>query len=70
MMVFLCYIHIKISVSVLGALIGQQKGRKIEVMNSFELVFDTIDGDIVVNMDYYQTKEGQCECCVISHNFF
>lgn len=46
-------------VQVLGALIGQQRGRNIEVMNSFELVFDHIDGDIVVNMEYYQTKEGQ-----------
>lgn len=44
---------------VLGALIGQQKGRKIEVMNSFELVFDLVDGNLVINMEYYQTKEGQ-----------
>ena len=30
-------------------------------MNSFELVFDTIEGDIVINMEYYNTKEGQCK---------
>ena len=47
--------------SVLGAVIGKQKGRNIEVMNSFELVFDTIEGDIVINMEYYNTKEGQCK---------
>ncbi|KAK7090209.1 COP9 signalosome complex subunit 6-like [Littorina saxatilis] len=46
-------------VQVLGALIGQQKGRNIEVMNSFELVFDVIEGDIVINMEYYQLKEEQ-----------
>ncbi|XP_067669609.1 COP9 signalosome complex subunit 6-like [Haliotis asinina] len=44
---------------VLGALIGQQKGRNIEVMNSFELVFDVVDGNIIINMDYYNTKEEQ-----------
>ncbi|KAL3848444.1 hypothetical protein ACJMK2_019301 [Sinanodonta woodiana] len=44
---------------VLGALIGKQKGRNIEVMNSFELLFDMLDSDIVVNMDYYNTKEEQ-----------
>ncbi|XP_046568887.1 LOW QUALITY PROTEIN: COP9 signalosome complex subunit 6-like [Haliotis rubra] len=44
---------------VLGALIGQQKGRNIEVMNSFELVFDVVEGNIIINMDYYNTKEEQ-----------
>merc|ERR1711862_846893 len=47
------------AMQVLGALIGQQKGRNIEVMNSFELVFDNVDGNIVINMEYYQTKEEQ-----------
>lgn len=44
---------------VIGALIGKQKGRNIEVMNSFELHFDTIDTDIVIDMEYYNTKEKQ-----------
>ncbi|KAK0066607.1 COP9 signalosome complex subunit 6 [Biomphalaria pfeifferi] len=44
---------------VLGALIGQQKGRKIEVMNSIELMFDVVCGDIVIDMSYYTLKEGQ-----------
>ncbi|XP_037089310.1 COP9 signalosome complex subunit 6-like [Pollicipes pollicipes] len=44
---------------VLGALIGQQKGRNVEIMNSFELVFDTVDGQIVVDTDYYAMKEEQ-----------
>ncbi|KAK3920454.1 COP9 signalosome complex subunit 6 [Frankliniella fusca] len=44
---------------VIGALIGKQKGRNIEVMNSFELQFTTIAGDIIIDRDYYGTKEEQ-----------
>ncbi|XP_060588959.1 COP9 signalosome complex subunit 6-like [Ruditapes philippinarum] len=44
---------------VIGALIGKQTGRNIEVMNSFELLFDIVDGQIVIDMDYYNTKEEQ-----------
>nr|SVE74276.1 EOG090X08T4 [Daphnia barbata] len=43
---------------VIGALIGKQKGRSLEIMNSFELVFTVID-DIVIDRDYYNTKEEQ-----------
>ena len=46
---------------VLGALIGKQKGRNIEVMNSFELVFDVVEGSIVIDNDYYNVKEEQCK---------
>ncbi|XP_058057368.1 COP9 signalosome complex subunit 6 isoform X1 [Anopheles bellator] len=43
-----------------GALIGKQKGRNIEVMNSFELKYDVLnDDDIVIMMDYYHVKEEQ-----------
>lgn len=45
----------------LGALIGKQTGRNIEVMNSFELLFDDVNGQIVIDMDYYNTKEEQCK---------
>lgn len=44
---------------VIGALIGKQTGRNIEVMNSFELLFDLVDSQIVIDMDYYNTKEEQ-----------
>jgi COP9 signalosome complex subunit 6 len=47
--------------AVFGALIGKQDGRKIEVYNSFELRHETIDGDVVINRDYYNTKEEQCK---------
>jgi COP9 signalosome complex subunit 6 len=46
---------------VYGGLIGKQKGRKIEVLNSFELKFEVIDDDIIINKDYYNTKEEQCK---------
>ncbi|KAG8221929.1 hypothetical protein J437_LFUL002488 [Ladona fulva] len=44
---------------VFGALIGKQKGRKIEIMNSFELLYNVIAGDIIIDRDYYSTKEEQ-----------
>lgn len=44
---------------VIGALIGKQKGRNIDIMNSFELLFDTIEGNIVIDKDYYTIKEQQ-----------
>ena len=44
---------------ILGALIGKQKGRNIEVMNSFELLFDMIETDIIIDREYYATKEEQ-----------
>lgn len=46
---------------VYGGLIGKQKGRKIEVLNSFELKFEVIDDDVIINKDYYNTKEEQCK---------
>lgn len=48
-------------VVVYGALIGKQKGRNVEIMNSFELVFSVIDEDIVIDRDYYNMKEEQCK---------
>ncbi|KAI8130934.1 COP9 signalosome complex subunit 6 [Lucilia cuprina] len=44
---------------VYGALIGKQKGRNIEVMNSFELKTDIVGDDVFINRDYYMTKEHQ-----------
>ncbi|XP_077293940.1 COP9 signalosome subunit 6 isoform X2 [Arctopsyche grandis] len=45
--------------TVIGAIIGKQKGRNIEVMNSFELVFCVIGGDVLIDRDYYTMKEEQ-----------
>ncbi len=44
---------------VYGALIGRQEGRRIEIMNSFELDHAEIDGRVVIDRDYYALKEGQ-----------
>jgi len=44
---------------VIGALIGNQKGRSLEIMNSFELVFNIIEGKCVIDREYYNTKEEQ-----------
>ncbi|KAG1678117.1 COP9 signalosome complex subunit 6 [Nymphon striatum] len=42
-----------------GALIGKQKGRNIEIMNSFELVWIFLDDHIVIDREYYASKEEQ-----------
>jgi COP9 signalosome complex subunit 6 len=44
---------------VYGALIGKTVGRDIEVMNSFELDYSTIDGLVVIDREYYNQKEEQ-----------
>ncbi|KXJ26179.1 COP9 signalosome complex subunit 6 [Exaiptasia diaphana] len=45
---------------VVGALLGTQDGRNVEIFNSFELQFDVFDdGHIIINMEYYRTKEEQ-----------
>lgn len=49
------------SCSVIGALIGKQEGRNIEVMNSFELLSHTIDDRVHIDKEYYYTKEEQCK---------
>lgn len=46
---------------VIGALIGKQEGRNIEVMNSFELLSHTVDDRAHIDKEYYYTKEEQCE---------
>ncbi|TNN73080.1 COP9 signalosome complex subunit 6 [Liparis tanakae] len=44
---------------VIGALIGKQEGRNIEVMNSFELLSQTVDDRVHIDKEYYYTKEEQ-----------
>ena len=46
-------------IQVYGALIGKQNGRDIELMNSFELDFTTVDGCVIIDREYYNTKEEQ-----------
>nr|XP_014431084.1 COP9 signalosome complex subunit 6 [Pelodiscus sinensis] len=49
-------------VQVIGALIGRQEGRNIEVMNSFELLSHAAEESTLIDKEYYYTKEEQCEC--------
>lgn len=44
---------------VIGALLGIQKGRSVEIFNSFELVSTVVDGSIVVDTDYFRAKREQ-----------
>ena len=55
---------------VFGALLGKQEGRNIELFNSFELQWDQIDNDAVINMDYYKAKEEQCKFCSTTAFYF
>lgn len=52
----------------IGALIGKQEGRNIEVMNSFELLSHTVDERIHIDKEYYYTKEEQCEHHPLTHS--
>ena len=52
---------VSFSPPVIGALIGKQEGRNIEVMNSFELLSHTVEEKIIIDKEYYYTKEEQCE---------
>lgn len=45
--------------SIIGALIGKQVSRNVEILNSFELKFDIIDGSTVIDIDFYRKKEQQ-----------
>jgi len=44
---------------VYGALIGRQKGRNIEIMNSFELNYLIENENVVINREFYNQKEDQ-----------
>jgi COP9 signalosome complex subunit 6 len=44
---------------VFGALIGRQKGRNIEIMNSFELNYTVENDNIQINRVFYLQKEEQ-----------
>uniref|UniRef100_A0A8C5MV23 COP9 signalosome complex subunit 6 n=1 Tax=Leptobrachium leishanense TaxID=445787 RepID=A0A8C5MV23_9ANUR len=57
-------------VQVIGALIGKQEGRNIEVMNSFELLSQITDDKIMINKEYYYTKEEQLFCGSLGLSWF
>lgn len=46
---------------VFGALLGRQKGRSVEICNSYEIVVTSVDGRLILDRDYFTSKEEQCE---------
>ena len=45
---------------VFGALLGVQKGRQVEISNSFELAVDIVNDSAVLDKEYFSVKEEQC----------
>ncbi len=45
---------------VIGAFLGIQNGRQIEICNSFELVYSIVEGAIVIDQGYLHKKQEQC----------
>ena len=46
---------------VFGALLGKQSGRNIELMNSFEVRWDTIENEhVIIDSQFFATREAQC----------
>ena len=48
-----------------GALLGVQKGRQVEISNSFELAVDVIDDSAILDKEYFSAKEEQCRYSII-----
>lgn len=48
------------TIPTLGALIGKQKDRTLEIMNSFELSYTVSDdASLIIDRSYYNSKEEQ-----------
>jgi COP9 signalosome complex subunit 6 len=54
---------------VIGALLGIQTGRQIEIFNSFELVFSVVDGAIVIDQTYLHKKQEQFKKVFPTYDF-
>lgn len=50
---------------VFGALLGVQKGRQVEISNSFELAVDIINDSAILDKEYFSAKEEQCKYSII-----
>lgn len=49
-------------ITVFGALLGRQKGRSVEICNSYELVvnFAGENNKLILDREYFLSKEEQC----------
>jgi len=54
---------------VIGAFLGLQNGRQIEICNSFELVYSVVDGAIVIDKDYLNKKQEQFKKVFPTYDF-
>ena len=41
---------------ILGCLLGVSNGRVVDIANSFELVYDEVEGDIVIDTEFLKTR--------------
>lgn len=48
------------AMQVFGALLGKQRGRNLELMNSFEVRWDVVEGRTVLDLEFFRTRESQC----------
>ena len=55
--------------AVYGALLGVQKGRSVEICNSFELLVTHVDGQAVLDKEYFTAKEEQCMQVYLKHAY-
>jgi len=54
---------------VIGALVGIQSGRNVEIFNSFELVYNMVDGSIVIDQRFLAQKQEQFKKVFTSYDF-
>jgi len=54
---------------VIGALLGIQNGRNVEITNSFELIYDTLDGAIVIDQSFLKSRQEQFKKVFPTYDF-
>ncbi|RUS21155.1 COP9 signalosome complex subunit 6-like protein [Endogone sp. FLAS-F59071] len=54
---------------VIGALLGIQTGRDVEIFNSFELLFHLDTGAVVIDMEYFKDKQDQFKLVFPQYDF-
>lgn len=47
------------NVRVIGALLGNQTGRDVEIFNSFELIYEYVDNKVTIDLTYLAAKQEQ-----------
>ena len=54
-------------ITVFGALLGRQKGRSVEICNSYELVVNVAgeNNKLILDREYFLSKEEQCNISIV-----